>query len=157
LTPYDDPTQANRKYGSVSAVGNISARSHEVLAGMDILVIEDDAIMREALSEWLDSAGFQVRTAEDGNAGLAQIKASVPKLVVTDLYMPGVSGTVVIAELRQHFPDVAIIAISGLFTSGYGIDAAAAVALGADRALAKPFSRAEFLAAVTAVLSPLPP
>jgi DNA-binding response OmpR family regulator len=124
---------------------------------MDILVIEDDAIMREALCEWLDSAGFQVRTAADGKAGLAQIRASVPRLVVTDLYMPEVSGTVVIAELKQRFPDVAIIAISGLFTSGYGIDAAAAVALGAARALAKPFSRAEFLAAVTAVIGSPPP
>jgi DNA-binding response OmpR family regulator len=127
------------------------------MAGMDILVIEDDPIMREALAEWLDSAGFQVRTAEDGNAGLAQVSASTPKLVVTDLYMPGVSGAVVIAELKQQFPKVAVIAISGLFNSGYGIDASAAVALGAARALAKPFGRAEFLAAVTAVLSSLPP
>jgi DNA-binding response OmpR family regulator len=122
------------------------------MAPRDILVIEDDAIMREALAEWLDSAGFQVRTAEDGQAGLAQVRASVPRLVVTDLYMPGISGTVVIGELRERFPDVAIIAISGLFNSGYGIDPAAAVELGAARALTKPFGRAEFLDAVSAVL-----
>jgi DNA-binding NtrC family response regulator len=127
------------------------------MARMDILVIEDDAIMREALFDWLDSAGFQVRTAEDAHTGLALVEASVPRLVVTDLYMPGVSGSVVISELRQRHPDVAIIAISGLFKSGYGIDAAAAVALGAARALAKPFSRAQFLSAVSEVLgSPSP-
>jgi DNA-binding NtrC family response regulator len=122
------------------------------MARMDILVIEDDAIMREALSDWLESAGFQVRTAADAHTGLALVKASVPRLVVTDLYMPGLSGAVVITELRQRHPDVAIIAISGLFNSGYGIDAAAAVGLGAARALAKPFSRAQFLSAVTDVL-----
>ena len=148
----------NGRKGLNFGVGSMSARSpYETTEGMDILVIEDDAIMREALSEWLTAAGFQVRTAEDGNAGLAQLNARVPKLVVTDVYMPGVSGAVVIAELRNRFPAVAIIAISGLFTSGYGIDAAAAVALGAARALAKPFTRAEFLAAVNDVLGPPTP
>jgi CheY-like chemotaxis protein len=118
----------------------------------DILIIEDDAIMREAVAEWLSAAGYSVRTAEDGTAGLAAVNTAVPALVVTDIYMPGKSGAVVIAELKQHHPQIAIIAISGLFESGYGIDANAAVALGAARALAKPFKRGELLGAVSELL-----
>jgi two-component system cell cycle sensor histidine kinase/response regulator CckA len=117
-------------------------------ATTDILVIEDDAIMRDAVAEWLEAAGYRVRKAEDGNAGLTAVRLAVPTLVVTDMYMPGTSGAMVIAELKQRHPEIPIIAISGLFDSGYGMNAAAAIALGAARALAKPFKRGELLGAV---------
>jgi CheY-like chemotaxis protein len=107
-----------------------------------VLVIEDDAIMREALADWLEAAGYGVRKAADGYAGLAAVRSAAPALVVTDIYMPGTSGATVIAEIRRRHPDIPVIAISGLFNSKHGIDAAeAAVALGAARALAKPFKR----------------
>ena len=118
----------------------------------DILVIEDDAIMREALAEWLEAAGYGVRKAADGSAGLAAIRAAAPALVVTDIHMPGTSGAVVIAELKQHHPGIPVIAISGLFNSGHGMDADAAIALGAARALAKPFKRGDLLEAVADLL-----
>jgi two-component system response regulator FlrC len=118
----------------------------------DILVIEDDPIMREALAEWLQGAGYGVRTAADGSAGLAAVTLAQPALVVTDIHMPGMNGATVISELRRHHPRVAIIAISGLFNSGHGLDADAAIALGAARALAKPFKRAELLHAVAELL-----
>ena len=51
----------------------------------DVLIIEDDAIMREAVAEWLSAAGYSVRTAEDGTAGLAAVKTAAPALVVTDI------------------------------------------------------------------------
>jgi CheY-like chemotaxis protein len=54
--------------------------------------------------------------------------------------------------LKQHYPQVAIIAISGLFDSGRGVDAEAAIALGAARALTKPFKRAELLRALAELL-----
>jgi CheY-like chemotaxis protein len=118
----------------------------------DILVIEDDPIMREALADWLKAAGYGVRTAADGSAGLAAVKAAPPALVVTDIHMPGTNGATVISELKQHYPQVVIIAISGLFNSGHGLDADAAIALGAARALAKPFKRADLLRALTELL-----
>ena len=118
----------------------------------DILIIEDDAIMREALAEWLEGAGYGVRKAADGTAGLAAVKFAVPTLVVTDIHMPGTSGATVIAELKQRCPETPVIAISCLFNSGHGMDADAAIALGAARALAKPFKRGELLRAVAALL-----
>jgi CheY-like chemotaxis protein len=119
---------------------------------IDILVIEDDAIMRDAVAEWLEAAGYSVRKAEDGSAGLAAVKFGTPALVVTDIYMPGTSGAMVIAELKREYPEIPIIAISGLFNSGYGMNADAAIALGAARALAKPFKRGDLLGAVADLL-----
>ncbi|MEA3132172.1 MAG: hypothetical protein QOG17_18 [Gammaproteobacteria bacterium] len=118
----------------------------------DILVIEDDPIMREALADWLQAAGYGVRTAADGDAGLAAVKLAPPALVVTDIHMPGTNGATVISELKQHHPQIPVIAISGLFNSGHRLDAEAALALGAARALAKPFKRAELLRAMAEIL-----
>ena len=118
----------------------------------DILVIEDDPIMREALTDWLQAAGYGVRTAADGSAGLAAVKLAAPALVITDIHMPDTSGAAIISELKRDYPEVAIIAISGLFNSGHGLDAEAALALGAARALTKPFKRAALLRAVAELL-----
>jgi CheY-like chemotaxis protein len=114
----------------------------------DILIIEDEAIMREALADWLQAAGYRVRKAADGSAGLAAVKLAAPALVVTDIHMPGANGAVVIAKLKQGYPEMPIIAISCLFNSGHGLDAADAIALGAARALAKPLKRGDLLRAV---------
>ena len=123
----------------------------------DILVIDDDPIIREAVADWLHAAGYCVRTAADGSAGLAAVRFAPPRLVVTDIHMPGASGATVISELKQHYPEVAVIAMSGLFNSGHGLDAETAIALGAARALAKPFKRAELLCALAELLgSPAP-
>ena len=120
----------------------------------DILVIEDDTIMREALSDWLRAAGYRVRMAADGDAGLAGVKLAVPALVVTDIHLPGTSGDAIISQVKREYPQVAVIAISGMFNSGHGLDADAALALGAARALTKPFKRAELLRAVAQLLGP---
>jgi DNA-binding NtrC family response regulator len=123
----------------------------------DILIIEDDAIMREAIGEWLQAAGYGVRKAADAHAGLAAVKLAAPALVVTDIYLPGTSGVAVIAELKQGYPGIPIISISGLFNTGHGITADSAIALGAARALAKPFRRGDLLRAVADLLgSPSP-
>jgi CheY-like chemotaxis protein len=123
----------------------------------DILVIEDDPIMREALADWLQAAGYGVRTVADGSAGLAAVKIAPPTLVVTDIHMPGINGATIISEVKRRHPKTAVIAISGLFNSGHGLDADAALALGAARVLAKPFKRAELLGAVTELLGPRAP
>jgi DNA-binding NtrC family response regulator len=131
-------------------------RSHDpnMTTTSDILVIEDDAIMREALADWLSATGYAVRKAANGSAGLAAIKLAPPALVITDIYMPGTNGAVVIAELKRGYPTMPIIAISGLFNSGHGLDVDAAIALGAARALAKPFKRGALLQSVAELLAP---
>jgi CheY-like chemotaxis protein len=119
----------------------------------DILVIEDDAIFREALTEWLRAAGYGVHTAADGDGALASVSIAPPALVVTDIHMPGTDGAAVIAELKRYHPDIPIIAISGLFESRYGMSADDVIALGAARTLAKPFQRRELLGIVAELLA----
>jgi CheY-like chemotaxis protein len=80
------------------------------------------------------------------------VEVAAPALVVTDIHMPGTNGAMVIARLRQRYPEIPVIAISGLFNSGHGMDADVAIALGAARALAKPFKRSELLRAVADLL-----
>ncbi|MFM0125732.1 response regulator [Paraburkholderia sp. RL18-101-BIB-B] len=114
----------------------------------DVLVIEDDPILREAIGEWLQVAGYGVRKAIDGRAGLTAVMLAAPSLNVTDTHMPDLSGAVVIAEIKGIHPTMPIIAISGLFDSREGFDADAAFAIRAARALAKPFKRVDLLCAV---------
>jgi CheY-like chemotaxis protein len=123
-----------------------------MIPSTDILIIEDDAILREALAEWLKGAGYDVRTATDGKAGLAAVTLAAPALVVTDIHMPEMSGTMVIAELKRGHPEIPVIAISCLFNSGHAMDADAAIALGAAGALAKPFKRYDLLRTVADLL-----
>jgi CheY-like chemotaxis protein len=104
------------------------------------------------LAEWLEGAGYGVRKVADGTAGLAAVKFAAPALVVTDIHMPGASGAMVIAELKQRYPEVPVIAISCLFNSGHGMEADAAIGLGAARAMAKPFKRSELLRVVADLL-----
>ncbi|MDB5858911.1 MAG: multi-sensor signal transduction histidine kinase [Ramlibacter sp.] len=118
----------------------------------DIVVIEDDSIMREALTDWLEAAGYGVRNAVDGCAGLEAVRCAEPALVVTDMHMPRTDGWGVIAELRRRHPAVPVIAISGHVSAGRGVDIDATLALGASRVLVKPFKRVELLLAVADLL-----
>jgi DNA-binding NtrC family response regulator len=120
----------------------------------DVLVIDDDAVMRELIADWLEAAGYSVRKAADCQAGLDQAILAVPQLVVTDMCMPGPSGVAAITKLKGSHPGVRVIAISGHFNSGHGLSAEAAVDAGATRALAKPVKRAEFIRAVAEILGP---
>jgi CheY-like chemotaxis protein len=111
----------------------------------DILVVDDDAIMRDLVTDWLEGAGYAVRKVADCCAGVAELDRQAPALVVTDMFMPGACGADAIAQLKRMHPGVALIAMSGHFNSGQGLSAEAALAAGADRALAKPVKRADLL------------
>jgi CheY-like chemotaxis protein len=120
----------------------------------DILIIEDNEILRDLVADWMLVAGYGVRVAADGDAGLAAVDDHPPDLVVTDIHMPGTGGAAVIVELRRAHPAVPVIAISAYFRCGHGLTSEDAVALGAARALAKPFTRSEMVGAVTALVGP---
>ena len=119
-----------------------------------VLVIEDDPVLRDLLADWLLAAGYGVAVAAEGSAGIASARAHRPALVVTDIHMPGVCGDTVIAEVARLYPEVPIIAISGHFHSGLGLTPEAATALGAARALAKPFKRKDMVGAVMELVGP---
>lgn len=124
------------------------------MAGADVLVIDDDAIMRDLMADWLQAAGYGVRKAANCVAAEAEARRAAPALIISDMFMPGPCGAAAIAQIRQAVPGVHVIAVSGHFNSGQGLSAEGALEAGAARALAKPVKRAELVRAVTELLGP---
>jgi two-component system, OmpR family, response regulator len=129
--------------------------SKERRTAEEILVIDDDAILRDLVADWLEGAGYQVQKAENCSCAVsAATGGRAPALIVTDMFMPGACGAEAIAELKRTHPGIGLIAVSGHFASGQGLSAQAAISAGADRALAKPVKRTDLLRAVAELLGP---
>jgi len=118
----------------------------------DILVVDDDALTRGLISEWLAKAGYGVREAEHGEAALAMLRAEPARLLITDMEMPRLSGAETLAVLRRELPTLPVIAMSAGFGSTRSLSAGTALALGARRVLAKPFAFDDLLTAVREAL-----
>jgi CheY-like chemotaxis protein len=123
-------------------------------AGGYVLVIDDDAILRDLVADWLEGAGYKVRKATDCQSALQALDGGAPALIVSDMFMPGRCGGAAITELKRHAPDAPLIAVSGYFKSGSGVSVDEALAAGAARALAKPVRRAQLLIAVSELIGP---
>lgn len=118
----------------------------------EVLVVDDDAILRDLMADWLEGAGYRVRKATNCSCAVEAVTRQAPALIISDMFMPGACGVAAIARLKQTLPGIAVIAVSGHFNSGQGLSAEAALAAGADRALAKPVKRADLLGAVAALI-----
>ena len=123
-----------------------------------ILVIDDDEIVRNALQAALKMRGFSVRLAKDGVDGMREISHRTVDLVFVDIFMPTMDGFEFIRALRKAEHQVPVVVMSGMkmrpaFPCG-GVDAPdylrMAQALGAVRALQKPFSPEELTAVLEA-------
>jgi DNA-binding response OmpR family regulator len=118
-----------------------------------ILLVDDDALLRDALHKTLVRAGHDVEDASDGEAALAAYRRRPHDLVITDIVMPNKEGLDTIRVLRQLDPGVKIIAMSGGGLGKADDYLALAQKLGAARVLAKPFTGADIVAAVAEVLA----
>lgn len=115
-----------------------------------ILVVDDEPTIAEIVSRYLERAGFETRVAADGHAALARASTWHPDLVVLDLMLPGLDGLEVMRLLREAGgPRVAIILLTA---KGEQADRIDGLRLGADDYVVKPFSPAELVARVEAVL-----
>ncbi len=119
---------------------------------IEILVVDDDALMRGLLAEWLVDAGYRVRQAETGTAALQMLRSRAAGLLITDMDMPGRDGAQTLGEARRMLPGLAVIAISGGARQGRQNWASTARELGAAKTLAKPFERQALLEAVEQVV-----
>jgi DNA-binding response OmpR family regulator len=113
-----------------------------------VLVVEDDAAIREALSYNLGREGYQVDTVADGAAALAAVRQSAPDVVILDLMLPGLDGFEVTRALRKD-NNVPILMLTARDDE---IDRVLGLEMGADDYLTKPFSMRELLARVKAML-----
>jgi len=83
-----------------------------------ILVVDDEPLLRETATLILQSEGYEVLTAADGVEGLNSLGKSLPDLIISDLNMPRMSGFEFLAVVRQRFPHIATIAMSGGYSTG---------------------------------------
>jgi two-component system response regulator MprA len=116
---------------------------------MRLLIVEDEAAVREALTRALESEGYELALAEDGAQALAMIAQSPPDAVVLDVMLPGIDGLEVARRVRgQHDP----LPILMLTARGAVGDRVAGLDAGADDYLVKPFALEELLARLRALL-----
>lgn len=113
-----------------------------------VLVVEDDATLRDVLRMYLENDGYRVETAADGRDGLNRALVLQPALVVLDVMLPGLDGWDVCRQLRANANTPVVL----LTARGEEQDKLLGFQLGADDYLTKPFSMQEFLARVRAVL-----
>jgi CheY-like chemotaxis protein len=78
-----------------------------------VLLVDDDPTIRKFLSSQLEEAGFKAQQAEDGIDGLVKLRDKLPKVIISDLQMPRMSGIEFIAVVRQRFPSIPVIILSG--------------------------------------------
>lgn len=114
-----------------------------------ILIIEDDPSILRGLQLNLTMEGYLVRSAGDGEAGLALARSEQPDLLLVDLMLPKLGGLEVIQELRKQDPDLPILILSA---KGHESDKVEGLSLGADDYIVKPFSLKELLARIDAAL-----
>jgi len=121
-----------------------------------ILVIDDDVSLRLVLRSILEQAGHTVFEAPDGHTGMALWHREPTDVVVTDIFMPEKDGIEVILEMKQVAAKPKIIAMSGGGHKGLLGWKPAALMLGADRVLLKPFDQRTLLLTVQELLGGLP-
>jgi len=110
-----------------------------------VLVVDDEEPMREFLAGVLTVEGHRVRLAAGGAAACTEMQRELPDVVVLDMRMPGMSGEEVLLRIRQQWPSVAVMVMTGYPSEEAVIRC---MSLGAVRFLIKPFAVEEFLRGV---------
>ena len=114
-----------------------------------VLVVDDEASIRELLTRTLALTEYDVEAVADGQAGLERLRLAPYDLLIADLRMPGMDGLTLIREARRLQPSLPIIIITGYSTESSAIEA---VNLGVVGYLVKPFRVPQVLAAVARAL-----
>jgi excisionase family DNA binding protein len=114
-----------------------------------VLVVDDEATIRDLLSKTLALAEYDVDLAPDGRTALERLRMIPYDLLITDLKMPGVDGLAVIREARRLKADIPVIIITGFSTEASAIEA---VNLGVSGYLTKPFRVPRVLAVAAKAL-----
>jgi DNA-binding NtrC family response regulator len=114
-----------------------------------VLLVEDEAPLREALAEQLVDRGYAVEQAESGEHALAKLADFAFDVIITDLRLPGIDGSAVVDAALDRYPDIIAIVVTGYGTVK---DAVEAIKRGAWDFVSKPFQIDELLHALSAAL-----
>src|SRR3954470_3775739 len=122
--------------------------------GASILLVDDNDDARITVARILEMAGYGVVQAPNAKVAMGLLKAQLPDLVITDIFMPEGDGFEMLSGLREREPKIPVIAISG-GGAREGLDVLSiAERLGAKKVLYKPFARRQLLDAITEALAP---
>jgi DNA-binding response OmpR family regulator len=114
-----------------------------------VLVIDDDANLRDTIVLMLEQDGFRALQAADGNSGLEKALLHKPSLILVDLRLPGMNGVEVCKQIRASRIQTPLIVLSAI---GEEMDKVLLLEIGADDYVVKPFGTRELLARIHAVL-----
>jgi len=114
-----------------------------------VLVIEDNANLAFGLTRSLESEGYEVEAADDGNKGLELARTCGADLIVLDLMLPGIDGYSVLRQLREKGSDIPVLILTARSEEA---DKVVGFRLGADHYVKKTFGLSELLARVQAIL-----
>ncbi len=107
-----------------------------------LLVIDDDSLVRQSIVAYLEDSGFDVHECATGQDGLDWLSHNSPRIVLTDLRMPDIDGLAILKHVREHHPSIPVIVISGM---GVVRDVIEALRFGAADYLVKPIVDMEVL------------
>jgi two-component system response regulator RegA len=113
---------------------------------MTLLLVDDDEVLRERLGKALRERGFEVTTAESGEAAIAAARRDAPEFAVVDLRMPGASGIEVLDALRAIEPATRVLMLTGYGSIATAVEATRRGAVGY---LSKPADADDVVAALT--------
>ena len=83
-----------------------------------VLIAEDDPAVRNSLAMLLKASGYEVTTAANGVEALALLKSGLPAVLLSDLYMPEMSGFELLSVVRRQFPKLSLVAMSASYETG---------------------------------------
>jgi DNA-binding response OmpR family regulator len=138
--------------GTLAAVGQPAPASAPARRG-HVLVVDDEPMVREVITSYLERDHYRVTSVGDGIAALDWLEVGRPDLVILDLMLPNVDGLSVLARLRETAADLPVIVVTA---RGEEPDRVLGLELGADDYLVKPFSPRELVARVGSVLRRVP-
>jgi len=144
-------TEGEQRLNTLHASPNLSysfAMTQNGSVRRTVLVVDDEAMVREVVCAYLDREGFSTIEAIDGEAALRQVAERDPDLIVLDVMLPKLDGFSVISELRKHTQVPVIL----LTARAEEVDRVLGLELGADDYVVKPFSPRELAARVRSVL-----
>ena len=129
----------------------------EATNAVRVLVVDDDKAVRTAIKIILEQNGFDVVIAPDGLSAIQAVEEDEFRVIIVDIFMPGMDGLETIRTFKRRAPEVPVIAISGFMFRDSAKPApdflAMATKLGAAHSLAKPFRPKDLLRAVECCLA----
>jgi excisionase family DNA binding protein len=143
------PRGGSRTSATAPAAATPSSRPAGGTARPRVLVVDDEASIRDLLSKTLALAEYDVDVAPDGRSALERMRMYPYDLLIADLKMPGMDGLTVIREAKRYKGDLPVIIITGFSTESSAIEA---VNLGVAGYLTKPFRVPQVLAAAAKAL-----